>query len=417
MSRLWSAGVVAALTLASGASAQPADLAAASKAVVIVVAKGIDNTRGNIEVSTRGTGFFINSDGVLVTANHLRTKLGAGVDEATISYEVYLGTNSLPINAQFVTANGPADLLILYAPVQGAAINVLKPVFKPSPTLVPNSTTLTAIGYPNGFGFIPQPGILTSWGATVSPVQIGWTMSAIFNEGMSGGPVITADGRVAAWVKGVDQGIGIIVPVNYIPSEYWERDKPLGLDVAALPNAGRLIVSRPAPAGTTRKGEQKVVVTQSPCAPADATVVPIVTTAGWSVVPGSVRFSLKSFRGDSLQTDIASTGAGWTLKVSLQAQGTCGPNGTIVGDQAELAGVLTFEEMPTDPAAGEIVVAESASISGTRLPLSSRDKDLTYRLERPDGTSETLKPQKKDFRVLNGVSSLDVAAAAARIDR
>jgi len=155
----------------------PANLAAAQtvpkdtlrSAVAIVVARGVNETDSS-PVESVGTGFFINSMGLLVTSYHLREDLGAAVNTGSVKYEVHFDQFSGAVPAKNIYDSPEADILILYVPVSGRVINVLKPADPKSAKLEIAKTPVYAASFAAGYDFSLTPAVITSWSGPVRPL-------------------------------------------------------------------------------------------------------------------------------------------------------------------------------------------------------------------------------------------------------
>jgi S1-C subfamily serine protease len=198
------------------------DLAGIKNAVVIVVAKGTDPTKGNISVASRGTGFFISKEGYLVTSYHLVTALG-DVAPDTVSYEIHFGTgqNDAIVSAAIAWPLPQDDLLVLFASLAERDVAVLQRGDRAGINI--GTTPVYSAGYPQGWQYSLTPGVITSFGL-VDPIP-AWATSLTFKEGQSGSPILRANRTVIAVARGNDAdatSIGVVIPVRPIPREYWD---------------------------------------------------------------------------------------------------------------------------------------------------------------------------------------------------
>jgi hypothetical protein len=90
--------------------------------------------------------------------------------------------------------------------------------------VVPGATPVFSIGYPQGYGFTVDQGIVKSF---EGPRQAHlWLTSMTFKEGQSGSPILLSDGTVVAVAKGDDldaRSIGLVLPARpWVPEDFWQ---------------------------------------------------------------------------------------------------------------------------------------------------------------------------------------------------
>jgi S1-C subfamily serine protease len=214
------------LTPLARAAAQDApDLdALKTKAIVVVLAKAIDAAHGNVPLVSQGTGFFISSEGFLITSYHLRSKLPVSDDE--VSYEVRFGSSpgDPTVSARYQWGNDACDLLMLSVAIGDHLIAVLPRSSLTRDSIKKGVTPLYTGGYPHGVPFLTRHGVVLAFGL-LDP-RPAWVTDIGLIEGQSGSPVLLGDGTVIAVARGNDAdnpSVGIIVPVKIIPNGFWDK--------------------------------------------------------------------------------------------------------------------------------------------------------------------------------------------------
>lgn len=405
--------------LASQALAQTvAGEAALRQSVAVVVARGINST-DSAPLASQGTGFFINSMGVIVTSYHLRGDLPQSVQPESISYEVHLDALSPPIPATKLFESPETDVLVLYAPVDGKPIGVLKRADRKSAKIDLAKTPVYAVSYASGYNFSMTPGVITSWSGPINPVFPAWTTNVSYASGQSGSPLVLEDGRVIAIVKGADaQGatIGIVVPILFIPPQFWESDTTIQNELAALPPDGSdptsVVVSKVVVSAAPRTVVRTVVLQRAPCDPSAHVTAHFSASPGWSINKASIVLSQRAFKGKSLQYGTENvTSAGFDVAADMESNGTCNAvfgQGVAAGDPAVLEAQVKYKEAPDTPTARRVVVAEAAALTGLKLPVGKDAKQLDFALRAPDGSLKSFTPTKAELRVNGGQAVLDV---------
>jgi len=160
-----------------------------------------------------GTGFFIRSDGLVVTNGH--------VIEGATDIQVQIGVEEHPVRAHVVGRDDPTDLALLKVDAPG-----------PFPVLLLGDSDATdvgewvvAIGNPFGLSRTVTTGIISYKGRRdVNPSgRPGYydfiQTDAAINPGNSGGPLLDARGfaiGINAAVNPSGQGIGFAIPMNMV---------------------------------------------------------------------------------------------------------------------------------------------------------------------------------------------------------
>jgi hypothetical protein len=144
-------------------------------------------TNGLASQTRFGTGFFVDSNGHLVTALHV-----VGNSDAI---KVYVNGRKAPLTAELIKANVVSDLALLKVEVDGGASPLTVGTFKETPV----GLEIFALGHPQpslqGRSLKITSGLLTSdYGYRGAPNQ--FQFSAPINTGHSGGPVVDSEGKV-----------------------------------------------------------------------------------------------------------------------------------------------------------------------------------------------------------------------------
>ena len=401
------------------------DLASIRGSIVIVLAKGVLTKLGNAPAATQGTGFFIGKAGFLVTSNHLRTELG-DVDDATVTYEIHFGTTTADVvQAIPVFVNPVADVMVLYASVADRNVPVLAPATHPGvPAL---GTSVYTVGYPAGYQYSVDAGVIKSSGP-IDPV-LAWTTSLTFKGGQSGSPILLSDLRVIAIAKGNDaqaNSIGLVVPSQIVPSNFW--DGTVGLtpavtgalasgDASSLAHVNVSTVSSSS-APVARK--EAFTVENAPCDPSGIKSYYIKATPGWVINPDSIRVEMLAFAGASPHYAIAARDEhGFTVAVELQNIGQClHVLGTVVtaGVPARFTGQASFNERPQTPGSTLTAVSSAAAIGNVQTPLPNVPlNQLKFSVSKPSGEVVPFTPTPGELTRKNGVLALDIQKVEQRV--
>ena len=190
-----------------------ADLAAqVSPAVVsVTVREGGGAMEGRPARQARGSGFIIDPDGTIVTNNHVVK------DADRVSVTLPDGTE-LP--ARVVGRDARTDLAVLKVSA-GRALPAL--VLGDSDAVRPGQWVL-AVGNPFGLGGTVTAGIVSARGRDIGagPYDQFLQVDAAINQGNSGGPLFTQDGRVVGVnsailsPSGGNIGIGFAIPSSLV---------------------------------------------------------------------------------------------------------------------------------------------------------------------------------------------------------
>ena len=158
------------------------------------------NSRG--EALKQGSGFFVKTNGLLVTNWH--------VMKGAVTATVRLSTGIEFNHVMFVTGDSIADFAVLK--VNATSV----PIVSIDSEIPPIGSEIVAIGSPIGFDHTVTNGIVSAFRrmSDIELVQI----SAAISEGSSGGPIINSAGKVfavasLAAIRGNDLNFGI--PIRY----------------------------------------------------------------------------------------------------------------------------------------------------------------------------------------------------------
>jgi hypothetical protein len=409
-----------------GAAAEtPPDLSSIRSAVVIVLAKGVLIKLGNAPAATQGTGFFISKDGFLVTSYHLRTELGE-VDDSTVAYEIHFGpTSSDVVQAAPVYVNPMADLMVLYASVADRNVQILAPASRTG--IVPGSTPIYTVGYPAGYQYSVDTGIIKSWGS-IDPIPI-WTTNLTFKSGQSGSPIVLSNLHVLAIAKANDvnaNSIGLVVSSRLIPDNYWDGTVGLTPAVAATLASGdtrslpRINVAAVAANAPATKRKEVFTLENSLCEGSTTKSYRVTATPGWEIDPNSVKVEMLAFTGVSAHYAISErNGNGFTVSAELQNIGQCVHvlNTTIdAGVAAKFTGQLTYDEHPKTPEATFVAVSSAAAIGNVHTPLPNVPlNQLKFSVAKPSGEVVPFTPVAGELSKKNGVLTLDNLMVEKRI--
>jgi S1-C subfamily serine protease len=212
--------IAAWMTLASPASAEVSKeiIDKVSSSIVHITATGT-STKDNTERTSEGTGFYVSSDGFILTNYHLLAPLD-DVFSDTIVINVGKGPKSLSrIKVLPVQGNEIADLLVLKAPENEDPYTPPPLEFADEPEV---SEKLYTLGFPN----VSDPdfdgaikfaeGVLSSRSGPTASV---WETNIGARAGQSGSPVFNSSGAVVGILKGVeksaDQTVSYYIPIKF----------------------------------------------------------------------------------------------------------------------------------------------------------------------------------------------------------
>jgi hypothetical protein len=413
------------MALSLNAASQDPDFSRLSGAIAIVIAKGVNPTLGNQPVASQGTGFFVSKDGFFVTAYHLRKELGS-VDQATVSYELHLGPGDVvPASQMFVDPG--ADVMVLYASVGDRNVPVLQPSERTG--VVAGTTPVYTAGYPAGYRYSVDKGIIKSFGGPIAPVPL-WTTSLTFKVGQSGSPILIANGRVIAFAKADDRdasSIGLIVPVRVVPSQYWDGSLQLTdaekttLRTGKAESLGRLIVAGLVKPTAPAARQHPFKLSNAPCAGAASKKFHISASDGWGIDPASVRLKIVNIVGASSQPIVVDPSqSGFDIASQLTNVGVC-PEAFGLRIPADLpatvTGVAEYTEVPSMAADAQyITYSDTAVIGNVKVPLPNiSTESLSFSVKTKNGDVRSYQPIAADFTVKDGRQFLDTSKVLGRM--
>jgi hypothetical protein len=196
-------------------------------AVVYIAVSCEDPHTGAIS-EPKGTGFIIDESGYIITAFHV---ISCWDQNSKVTFQrkeiaAHLGSPAEPARpAQIVRSDEQADIALLMlqgAPRQYPALKICS--LRNPPAGMP----FLAAGFPEGMDYQPVEGMIGNLVAAGG----GWSATAPFAPGMSGGPV-TYKGSVVGLIKG---GVKDVIAVNTIIPLYKARsmiESETGKDLAA----------------------------------------------------------------------------------------------------------------------------------------------------------------------------------------
>lgn len=317
-----------------------------------------------------------------------------------------------------------ADILILYVPISDQHVNVLKPDFNKSDIRLAK-TPVYAASFAAGYNFSVTPGFVTAFDGPVRPVVVpAWTTNVNYAEGQSGSPLVLEDGRVIAIVKGADAGgaaVGIVVPVMFIPSQYWDPQSTAVQTIASLPEGAkptRITVSKTVVTSEPRQIVRAFTLTRNACEPQVPNTIHFTATSGSTIDPNSIELTIRSFTGKELRGSSVSnaTPAGFDVTADIVPSGMCAPvlPSLVQALAARYVAEVRYREQPNGPQPQEVVVAQTAAVPGVDLPVGKSTQGLTFTIQQPTGAKATFVPSGKDLKTIGGQKVLDVAKVLSK---
>lgn len=172
---------------------------------------GKDEKPKQYKTSALGSGFVIDTNGYIVTNNHVIE----GADEIVIKFK-----DEKELKATLVGADPLTDLALLKVDPQGHA---LRPVLLGNSDAAEIGDWVIAIGNPLGLGGTVTAGILSAKGRVLGdgPYDNFLQTDASINPGNSGGPLLNSKGEVIGVNTAIiqsAQGLGFAVPINMLQS-------------------------------------------------------------------------------------------------------------------------------------------------------------------------------------------------------
>ncbi len=152
-----------------------------------------------------GSGFFVSGDGHLVTNYHVISQVVQHPDRYGASY---FDGNDVPIPVEVLDVDVAHDLAVVKADTVSPAFFQLEPVD------APQGLRLYSMGHPLDLGLNIVEGTYNGFLTHALDERINFTGS--LNPGMSGGPAITADGRVIGInVSTAGEQVSFLVPIKW----------------------------------------------------------------------------------------------------------------------------------------------------------------------------------------------------------
>jgi 2-alkenal reductase len=199
---------------------EPLDLAAAEEQLLVRLYEQVSPSVVNLAVYTAsggggGSGFIIDSDGYIVTNNHV-------IEDAEMILVRF--SDETVVEAELVGADADSDLAVIRVDVP---VDLLKAVPLADSSSLRVGQRAIAVGSPFGFEQTMTTGIISALGRIVRQessyplLQLIQTDAAI-NPGSSGGPLLNAEGEVIGVntlifsSSGSSAGVGFAVPVNTV---------------------------------------------------------------------------------------------------------------------------------------------------------------------------------------------------------
>lgn len=390
-------------------------------AVVMVVASGVNTALGNKREAVQGTGFFVSSDGRLVTSYHLREKLPAGVDAGTIKYTIYRNPfDTSPRPAAMVYGSELFDVLVLYVDVSGLTVKPLRQGSKDGDNVKVLQPVYTG-GFPANYSYQPDVGVLKSFsGPVLDPPRPLYVTSITYKEGQSGSPILLANGKVIGIAKATDPGansIGLIVP-SWVAQAYWGGVSAAS-ELGTIDQAPKVRVQIPGSSARVECREVPFTLSNLPCAGAQSHELRIDATPNWRIV-GQVELKTVNLVGTVRILDqvLSSDGSSVAMKIELANAGTCG---VLVGSDtpAVLYGAAVLMEAP--PSGGQPtsitlkeVVAGEAGAKTIRLDERAANA-AAFSVVKPNGETVPFEPMNTELRREGVGRVLDVTKVLSRV--
>jgi serine protease Do len=311
-------------------------------------------------VEARGSGFIINANGTIVTNNHVVK------DARSVSVTLSDGT-TLP--ARIVGRDPRTDLAVL-------KVDAKKPL--PYIQLGDSSKVkvgewVVAMGNPFGLGGTVTAGIVSAKGRDIGegPYDQFIQIDAPINQGNSGGPLFTQDGKVVGVNSAIlsptggSVGIGFAIPSNVVKTVAAQLEATGHVTRGYLGVASQPVTEQMAKAMHLSDDSGALVASVSPDGPA----------AKAGVQPGDVILGVngeKVTNPRELAVDIAAVKPGDTAKLDLLRN----------GDQQTIS--VALAQMPNDTGGnGATQGAPQGKVGVALAPLSP---DMRAKLNLPDGT-------------------------------
>jgi S1-C subfamily serine protease len=183
------------------------------KSLVFIEMKGI--TDNGVPLASAGTGFFVSSDGYILTCYHLLDAIAKVKPETVeIWISVWERKQSPDKRAFVIDARVNLDLLLLKV---SRAQNPFVPVKTGSARRDLATTTVLTSGFK--YQENPPEALYTRYSDQVTsedgPAGFTWSLNNSANAGQSGSPVYTQNGVVVGVLKGNFGGQTVFVPLEH----------------------------------------------------------------------------------------------------------------------------------------------------------------------------------------------------------
>jgi hypothetical protein len=333
-------------------------------ALVTVLATGTSSGSVTEENTVQGTGFFINKEGHVATAFHVIKQLGPIIG-GTLKLTVFRNDTNISSPAIIEFQQPDRDVLILKIPTAGVPTKPLTIANDAFNKIQPAVTRLRTAGFPFGFPFKEDSGVLNSFDGPNGPDQWLWVVQMRFQRGQSGSPVFLDDGQVVGVAKGTDdtEANGYIIPMRYFPlTQYVSDSAGQGRKVTVTARAST-------PELRVQENVQQFSDSSTSCSSAQRERR-IQLPVGQELDPTSISFSVRngSFVSGISIKDISNTG--FTVAYVLKPQCFTTPFGqTISLKQANLDMSLAYKSRQLVETSGEKVIATGSLGVGDQVYL------------------------------------------------
>jgi serine protease Do len=312
-------------------------------------------------VEARGSGFIINANGTIVTNNHVVK------DAKSVSVTLSDGT-TLP--AHIVGRDPRTDLAVLKVDAK----TPLPYIQLGDSSKVRVGEWVVAMGNPFGLGGTVTAGIVSAKGRDIGegPYDQFIQIDAPINQGNSGGPLFTQDGKVVGVNSAIlsptggSIGIGFAIPSNVVKTIAAQLEASGHVTRGYLGVASQPITEQMAKALHLSDDSGALVASVSPNGPA----------AKAGVQPGDVILSVNGEKVGTprdLAVDVAAVKPGDNAKLDLLRN----------GDQQTVS--VTLASMPGDNASAE-AGSQQAQQGKVGIALAPLTPDTRSNLNLPDGT-------------------------------
>lgn len=375
--------IAAACTLLPRPGVAAPDYPQLEGALAEVYISGADEQNGNALETTRGTGFFVDRRGMLITALHVRDSLPVGVHAESMTYSVrpraYPGVTmrAAPMSTDVVN-----DLLVLFVETDGYPnIQALRRTTVDEAGLKMGSQTYL-MGYATPGSYSVFEGPIASLTPRVDPPAPRLQLGVTVLPGQSGAPVLTADGKVVAVaIQSLDgaPNVSLATLVSLVGVSPWGKDDVApksAVDVATSPT---LVLTSSTPAEPRRR-LRKIDWANMKCQAEETHVIDVRRSDGWEIVPASINVVTTAFSGDLVGSRMPMienpSPDSFRVSAKLMNQGVCatvdvptgeGPRKQDVFDTpAQLIATASYLERPAD---GPTAMASYAVLSKANAPL------------------------------------------------